>query len=198
MVGFVHHLVAIGKRDEIIGYSHMMAVAKSVQNKGVGAKLKWAQRERALSEGRTFIKWTWDPMLARNAHFNLNRLGVVVRSYATNYYGTEYSVPTHRQIEGGEIDSDRLFAEWELDSSRVRSLASGTGLPLPEPVASIVIPPDWKTLVGVDPVRAHNEQLRVRSEFHELLAAGFICAGFRRDAIHPKYLFYKEAEMPAD
>ena len=76
MVGFVHHLAAVRGDDEIFGYSHMMAVAKDYQNKGVGARLKWAQRERALSEGRKLIKWTWDPMQARNAHFNLNRLGV--------------------------------------------------------------------------------------------------------------------------
>ena len=64
IVGFVHHLVAIGSRDEIIGYSHMMAVHKDYQNLGLGARLKWAQRERALAEGRRFIKWTWEPMQA--------------------------------------------------------------------------------------------------------------------------------------
>src|SRR5713226_9781642 len=58
LVGFVHHLVAVRNNSEIFGYSHMMAVAKDYQNKGVGARLKWAQRERALAEGRSFIKWT--------------------------------------------------------------------------------------------------------------------------------------------
>src|SRR5688572_716888 len=91
MVGFVHHLAAVRGNDEIFGYSHMMAVAKDYQNKGVGARLKWAQRERALREGRKLIKWTWDPMQARNAHFNLNRLGVTVDAYADNYYGIDYS-----------------------------------------------------------------------------------------------------------
>ena len=51
LVGFVHHLVAIRGEDEIIGYSHMMAVHKDYQNLGLGARLKWAQRERALAEG---------------------------------------------------------------------------------------------------------------------------------------------------
>ena len=77
LVGFVHHLAAV-KGNEIFGYSHMMAVAQDQQNKGVGARLKWSQRKRAIEEGRSFIKWTWDPMQARNAHFNLNRLGVTV------------------------------------------------------------------------------------------------------------------------
>src|SRR5205807_3723294 len=60
LVGFVHHLAAV-KGNDIFGYSHMMAVAAEYQNQGVGAQLKWAQRERALSEGRTFIKWTFEP-----------------------------------------------------------------------------------------------------------------------------------------
>src|SRR5215216_6370932 len=52
MVGFVHHLVAVRHDGEVIGYSHMMAVAKGFQNRGIGARLKWAQRHRALAEGR--------------------------------------------------------------------------------------------------------------------------------------------------
>src|SRR5216117_142292 len=58
LIGFVHHLAAV-KGNEIFGYSHMMAVDPAYQNHGVGAQLKWAQRERALVEGRTFIKWTF-------------------------------------------------------------------------------------------------------------------------------------------
>src|SRR3954471_19572613 len=94
LVGFVLTQVAVRGAAEVIGYSHMMAVARDYQNRGVGSRLKWAQRARALSEGRRFIRWTWDPMQSRNAHFNLNRLGVVVRSYAENFYGTDYSTVT--------------------------------------------------------------------------------------------------------
>src|SRR5918912_74714 len=110
MVGFVHHLIAVRADDEITGYSHMMAVALDYQNKGVGARLKWAQRERALGEGRRLINWTWDPMQARNAHFNLNRLGVTVRAYAVNFYGTDYITLGQADLEGKGlgIDSDRL------------------------------------------------------------------------------------------
>src|SRR4026208_1848673 len=56
MIGVVYHLAAVRPNNEIFGYSHMMAVARGYQNKGIGARLKWAQRERALAEGRTFIK----------------------------------------------------------------------------------------------------------------------------------------------
>src|SRR5256714_5889296 len=90
LVGFVLHLSAV-RQNEIFGYSHMMAVAADYQNHGVGAQLKWAQRARALAEGREFIKWTFEPVRARNAHFNLNRLGVVIRETPSNFYGTHYA-----------------------------------------------------------------------------------------------------------
>jgi predicted GNAT superfamily acetyltransferase len=198
MVGFVHHLVAarvvVGRADEITGYSHMMAVARAYQNRGIGARLKWAQRERAVHEGRRLINWTWDPMQARNAHFNLNRLGVIVRSYAANFYGTDYNtLPQDQQTtaEAPRIDSDRLFAEWHLDSARVRELAAGKEPALRgSPAATIEIPTDWATLMKEETSAARREQSRVRSEFEQAFAAGLVCAAFARDSEHPRYLLY--------
>jgi len=192
LVGFVHHLVAIRGADEIVGYSHMMAVAKDYQNRGVGARLKWAQRERALAEGRNFIKWTWDPMQARNAHFNLNRLGVTVRSYSENLYGTDYVNDPAQRISGViGIDSDRLFAGWELRSPRVLQLADGAN-PHPHAAAirAIEIPARWTELLKHDADAAKQEQLRVRNEFKEAFAAGLVCSGFERGLEHPRYLLY--------
>src|SRR3989440_1451075 len=77
LIGFVHHLAAV-QGSEFFGYSHMMAVDPAYQNHGVGAPLKWAQRDRALAEGRSFIKLTFESMRARHAHFYLNRLGVAI------------------------------------------------------------------------------------------------------------------------
>ena len=192
LVGFVLNQVASRGR-EVIGYSHMMAVAKQYQNRGVGARLKWAQRERVLAEGSRLIKWTWDPMQARNAHFNLNRLGVTVSSYAVNFYGTDYSTLAGEFGKRYGLDSDRLFATWPLDSPRVEELARGEspGL-LGEPVAAVEIPPDWGALVGEDPEGARREQLRVRGEFQRALAGGLVCAAFARDPARPRYLFYRE------
>jgi predicted GNAT superfamily acetyltransferase len=194
MVGFVHHMVAVRGRDEIIGYSHMMAVARAFQNSGVGMRLKWAQRERALSEGRTFIKWTWDPMQARNAHFNLNRLGVTVSSYDENFYGTDYITMPDRKSDDVSIDSDRLFADWQLDSERVSALAMGRAAEIAEtpPAATIEIPTDWSALIRSDARTAKREQLRVRAQFQEAFADGLVCKAFRRDNEHPCYLLYKK------
>ncbi len=192
MVGFVHHMVAVADDGEVIGYSHMMAVARAYQNRGVGARLKWAQRARALGEGRRLVKWTWDPMQARNAHFNLNRLGVVVRSYAVNFYGTDYITMPRETTHDVSLDSDRLFADWQLDSERVNLLAEGRAVEQQDaPATTIEIPPNWATLVRDDPARARNEQLRVRAEFQEAFNAGLVCAGFQRDDAHPRYLLYE-------
>ncbi len=205
LVGFVHQMAAVGREREIIGYSHMMAVSPDEQNSGIGARLKWAQRERALAEGIAFIKWTWDPMQARNAHFNLNRLGVVVRSYTRNFYGTDYNV----HVKGANetpvgIDSDRLVAGWYLRSPRVEALARChqgqlTGAStrdelgsITSPIAAAVtIPPHWNALLREDRSDARSEHARVRAEFETTLRSGFVCAGFERDAVRPRYVFYE-------
>jgi len=195
LVGFVHHLAAVSGND-IFGYSHMMAVAVDYQNKGVGARLKWNQRERAISEGRSRIKWTWDPMQARNAYFNLNRLGVTVRSYAENFYGTDYSANPALSNAPRGIDSDRLFAEWQLRSERVDALAAPGAQPdkltiAGSPVVEIVIPADWTSLLRDDPASARAEQLRVRSEFQKAFGDGLVAAGFARSTTEPRYLLYE-------
>ena len=195
MVGFVHQMAA-ARAEMVFGYSHMMAVEREFQNQGVGAQLKWSQRERALKEGRTFIKWTWDPMQARNAHFNLNRLGVTVRSYAANFYGTDYvTTPKTAGAALPGIDSDRLFAEWQLTSTRVTQLASGVAAVVPPSQLMIHIPRNWAELCGRDPAVARREQLRVRSEFQNAFASNLICAGFDRSTEPPRYLLYEPAAL---
>jgi predicted GNAT superfamily acetyltransferase len=204
LVGFVHTLAAVRGGDEIFGYSHMMAVAQTYQNQGVGARLKWSQRARMLQEGRSFIKWTWDPMQARNAHFNLNRLGVTVSTYAENFYGTDYvtsptlqSVGEAETITGPGIDSDRLFADWQLQSPRVMALANrgSDSKIMTQPQVTIQIPTDWTKLWKEDPAQAKQEQLRVRHEFQKAFTAGLVAAAFERSAEEPRYLLYEREVM---
>lgn len=193
LVGFVHHLAAV-RGKEIFGYSHMMAVTAEHQNLGIGAKLKWAQRARALAEGREFIKWTFEPVRARNAHFNLNRLGVVVRSYAVNFYGTDYATnPSERATGAVGMDSDRLFASWELKSPRVEAIAAGRDVAVGAPEAVIEIPNDFSALLKSDPEGAKAEALRIREEFLRAFSAGLVCRAFERDDQRPRYLLYKES-----
>jgi predicted GNAT superfamily acetyltransferase len=195
LVGFVHHLAAV-RGDEIFGYSHMMAVTAEYQNRGLGARLKWAQRARALAEGRTFIKWTFEPTRARNAYFNLNRLGVVVREYAVNFYGTDYVTnPAEKAAGVRDMDSDRVFASWELRSPRVEALAAGAEPSLPaDPDRTIEIPADYSALLKSDPATGKAQQLRIRDEFVKALRDGLVCRAFARDAAKPRYLFYQKED----
>ena len=188
LVGFVHQMAA-AHGDWIFGYSHMMAVAPEYQNRGVGAQLKWAQRARALAEGRDFIKWTFEPMRARNAHFNLNRLGTTIREYAVNFYGTDYGKSAEQTIG---MDSDRLFAGWELRSQRVEALSEGRQYPLGAADEAIEIPGDFSALLRSDAQLAKREMLRVREEFLKALSAGLVCRSFERHPEKPRYLFYRE------
>lgn len=191
LVGFVLSVPAV-LRGERAFYSHMTAVSADFQGSGVGAKLKWAQRERALSEGVKYIKWTFEPWKARNAYFNLEKLGAVVVEYQPNFYGIDYATAA----TGGEpigLASDRLFAEWRLESEKVRHLAAGAEYAEGRtPDLEIEVRNDWAVLVNVRPADAIKEQDRIKAEFQSAFARSLICRSFLRDSEKPKYLFYKD------
>jgi len=187
LAGFVLSVPAFAG-DRRAFYSHMTAVRSEYQGRGVGARLKWAQRERALTEGVDFIKWTFEPIKARNAYFNLEKLGAVVRKYHVNFYGTDYTTAAQSEKKIG-LASDRLIAEWELNSEKVRTLAAGgvwneTG----EPVVAISVTDDFMKLVGHDAEEALAEQLRIREEFQAAFDRRLVGRGFDRSA---GYLLYQ-------
>jgi len=197
LVGFVLSLpMFLENSRERAFYSHMTAVDQGLQSLGIGTKLKWAQRERALAEGANYIKWTYQPVLARNAFFNIERLGVTINNYLPNYYGTDAeSSAEQRDAEG--IDSDRLFADWYLDSPKVAALSKGEKYEEPgEVVRTIEIPPNWNELVVRDTKKAIAEQERIKREFQTAFAEGLIVRGFERSETNPKYLLYR-SEPPA-
>jgi predicted GNAT superfamily acetyltransferase len=194
LVGFVLSLpMYLKNSDERAFYSHMTAVDTSLQSLGIGAKLKWAQRRRALSEGANYIKWTYQPVLARNAFFNLERLGVTIKTYMPNFYGTDAEASAEQKSAQEGVDSDRLFADWHLLSPKTVALSRGekfeeTG----EAVKTIEIPPDWNSLVVSDTKKAILEQARIKHEFQTAFAEGLIARGFERSERNPKYLLYKK------
>ena len=189
LAGFVLSVPAF-QRGTRAFYSHMTGVRPEFQSHGIGAKLKWAQRTRALGEGVRYLKWTFEPVKARNAHFNLEKLGATVREYQPNFYGTDYATSPGSQRKIG-LQSDRLFAEWDIESPKVAALAKGERYAEPgKPVAGIEIMNDWQTLVSADPERGLAEQLRIRGEFAAAFERGLVGRAFRRDDEHPMYLFY--------
>lgn len=189
LVGFVLSVPGF-LRDQRFFYSHMTAVAADFQSLGVGAKLKWAQREQALNENVNFIKWTFHPYQARNAFFNLEKLGAVIKSYAPNFYGTDYSTAPEQKGKIG-LDSDRLFAEWHLNDEKVVAFSRGEEfIENADVSATIEISNDWNDLVKDNPEKAVTEQQRVKDEFQKAFAENLICTGFSRDDEKPKYLLY--------
>jgi predicted GNAT superfamily acetyltransferase len=189
LAGFVLSVPAY-LRGERAYYSHMTGVRHEYQTTGIGARLKWAQRERSLAEGVKYIKWTFEPVKARNAYFNLEKLGAVVGEYRENFYGTDYA--TAPELNFG-LASDRLFAEWHLESEKVAALADGERFDEREPpAANIQIMNDWPGLVAAEPEKARAEQLRIRGEFQEAFGYGFVCRSFFRDAERPAFLLYRD------
>ena len=189
LVGFVLS-VAMFFGDERSFYSHMTAVSAEFQSFGIGAQLKWAQREKALSKDIKFIKWTFQPVQARNAFFNLEKLGAIVREYKPNFYGTDYSTANEKGEKIG-LDSDRLFAEWNLESEKVEKLAKGEKfIETGDIKQTIEIPSNWNELVKTNPQQAIAEQNRIKKEFQAAFAKGLICRSFERDQQNPKYLLY--------
>ena len=192
MVGFVLTIPAFTGEKRYF-YSHMAAGAQEFQSCGIGAKLKWAQRERALQDGVNYIKWTFQPVQARNAYFNIERLGAIVKTYMPNFYGTDYSTSAEQNNLIG-LDSDRLYAEWFLDSPKVAALSKDENFVEKEEIAGkIEIPNDWNNLVKTNPNKAIAEQKRIKEEFQNAFSKGLIVKGFERSETNPKYLLYKNS-----
>lgn len=150
-------------------HSHMAAVLPEFRDLGIGRLLKLAQREDALARGISLIEWTFDPLQPRNAYFNLCRLGVVVRRYLIDVYGSTSS-PLH-----AGLPTDRLVAEWYLDSKRVTDIIRGTPRSKPKVCERIPIVIDESSTQDVV-----ETQKVVRKRFQELFAAGYVITSFER------------------
>ncbi|MBI2933431.1 MAG: GNAT family N-acetyltransferase [Planctomycetes bacterium] len=103
-----------GFRDgKVYHYSRMLGVLPEYQDRGLGYRLKLAQRRYVLQQGLDLIRWTFDPLQSRNAYFNIVKLGCIAREYLVNVYGQSGS----RFNQG--LETDRLVPEWWIRSKRV-------------------------------------------------------------------------------
>lgn len=195
MLGFVFGLA--GHRDgRPMQWSHMLAVAREARGLGIGTGLKLFQRDEALRRGIGRIQWSFDPLQAKNAHLNLNRLGVRIAEYVPDMYGSD----TGSDLHPGEA-TDRLIADWHLDEERVRRAMRG-GLPCTTAVdareAPIVgpsengrpegsavrirIPCDFLELSRRDPESAREWRFGARRIFLWYLGRGYEVDAFYRIA----------------
>lgn len=191
LLGFAHALAAFDEQRQPFFYSQMLAVAPHLQNSGIGVELKFAQRRRAVERGVPLMIWTFDPLQSRNAYLNIIKLGAVVRKYKVNYYGNQSTSALHRGV-----DTDRLLAEWWVDSPRVRALAEAAGkVETQSPViASVEVPFEIEQIKARSLDEARAWQIKIRAGFEQYLAAGLYCANFARGTADTpsQYLFFKD------
>jgi predicted GNAT superfamily acetyltransferase len=165
LVGFTLALAAVRNGAPFL-HSHMTGVHADYRDRGVGRMLKLFQRDEALSRDIRLIEWTFDPLELRNAHFNLNRMGAICRRYLSNLYGITTS-PLHRGLA-----TDRLVAEWYLDSPRVVAAVSGELGPSPSST-TIAIPRSFNDWKASDLPRVQLIQAAIREQFTEGFAKGY-------------------------
>lgn len=166
MVGFVLGWMGVDERDGPHVHSHMLAVRPGLRHGGVGYALKLAQRARALQQGIAVVRWTFDPMIARNAYFNLHKLGAVCDRFERNFYGAMTDV-----LNRGER-SDRFVVRWDLRRTPGRRDVV--------PAATVEVPDDHEALRRSDPDEAGAWRDRVAAAVEEQLGAGRVAATFDR------------------
>jgi predicted GNAT superfamily acetyltransferase len=190
-------------------HSHVAAVAPAARSRGVGYALKLHQRAWAAEQGLQTVTWTFDPLVRRNAWFNIGKLGAGIGEYLVDFYG-----PMDDGINDGD-ESDRLLAVWPVDGavhdrtgwhdrtgSRDHPEAGGeVGVVLAEvegrPVVgdggdvggaggagggglvAVATPPDVETLRRTDPALAHEWRIAVRDALEPRLRTGRV-VGFTR------------------
>ena len=175
-------------------HSHITGVRPGAAGLGVGAALKWHQRQWALERGLSSITWTFDPLIARNAHFNISRLGARPQTYYVDFYGVMDDSANRGQ------PSDRIEAIWDLAGPSTVAAGNGARPPTPDidalldsgaqvllavgederPVAGgqarqattalVGIPRDIETLRRSDPQRALDWRYRLRAALALLMA----------------------------
>ena len=131
-------------------HSHITGVIPELQNSGLGTAMKNHQKQWAIDAGLAAITWTFDPLVRRNAWFNIERLGANAVEFHINFYG-----PLNDEINGDD-ETDRLLARWNIDSPRARTTDSDA--------IFIETPEDIVQLRHTDPDAARAWRLKIRHE----------------------------------
>jgi len=181
MVGFCFAIPGVKPNGKPYLHSHMLGVLPDYHNAGIGRRLKLRQREEGLSRGITLMEWTFDPLELKNAFFNIERLGAIVRRYSENQYGLTAS-PLH-----GGLPTDRCVAEWWLDSDRVRRVIDGERL-THRPAERISYPADIARIRAEDRHAAREIQRANGSDLQDAFSRGLAATGFERSETHGTYL----------
>jgi len=185
MVGFCLSIPGLKSGAKSYLHSHMLGVLPAYRDSGVGRTLKLAQRDDALARGIDLIEWTFDPLEIKNAYFNIERLGAVVRRYVLNQYGT-----TTSHLHGG-LPTDRCVAEWWIASSRAKAFIAGQKFERNPVDARITIPAEIADIRMKDANRARAIQKQASDEFTAAFDRGLAVIGFEKSEQAGTYLLGK-------
>jgi predicted GNAT superfamily acetyltransferase len=188
----------LGRIEGRLGlYSQLTGVVPGYQDRGIGGRLKHAQRDRARAEGLALIAWAFDPLQAGNARFNLDKLGASAGRYVENMYGLRTDA-----LNAG-TPTDRLIVTWETEPVSRPSIAIEEARDLPRlieaeprpdgllkvvatnpipvgPWAILEVPAAIHRLRSIDANEADRWRVAVREAFQAAFAAGFRAVGFLR------------------
>ena len=191
LVGYVLGWAGVDPDEGLHVHSHMLAALPDRRHRGVGFALKLAQRAQALERGIRVVRWTFDPLVARNAYFNLWKLGAIADRFRRNFYG-EMSDSLNR----GER-SDRFFVRWDLartpgprkvgsaEAPVVLARRGAADAPAPDrvedpsgPVVLVEVPREYGELRERDPGLASAWRDAVADVVEPCIAAGMVAASF--------------------
>jgi len=200
MIGFVYSLAGL-KHGTPMQWSHMLGVLAAYRATGIGRELKLEQRRIAVEMGLDLMEWTYDPLVAVNAHLNFNRLGVVVEDYVLDVYG-DSSSPLHKGTP-----TDRFIAQWwmrspdvverlgaeavpaappRFDAPLVNTVSddgtwlacTGVDLTCGEAELAIVIPAGYNEMLEREPELGHDWRMASRQLFGRYLNGDYRVTGF--------------------
>jgi chorismate synthase len=197
MLGFVFGVTGL-KDGALVHWSDMLAVHPRAQGERLGERLKEHQREHCRRLGIRTMYWTFDPLVARNAHLNLNRMGARAAEYVEAMYGTGTNSPLQ-----GDMPTDRFVVEWPIDpSAEAPALAAipagtpvvadarhdGDAALVDAPQVAVRVPRDISALVASDLAAGRRWRAVTRRAFTHYLTNGYLVRGFVADAEGGAYL----------
>jgi predicted GNAT superfamily acetyltransferase len=194
LLGFVFGMTGV-ENGRLVHWSDMLAVRPEFRDHGIGRRLKQFQRETLLAMGVGLVYWTFDPLVARNAHLNFNRLGVRVSEYVIDMYGSETDSALHRGL-----GTDRFIVAWDIaipdlqrpvpsSTGRVLNASDGDGVPTmprlrdgpPAAPLRVEIPLEIEQVQQASLELAGRWRATTRAAFTWALEHGYRVAGFYRD-----------------
>jgi predicted GNAT superfamily acetyltransferase len=195
LVGFVFGLTGIDEAAKTIHWSHMLAVRAHLRDAGLGRRLKECQRQELHRRGIGEMQWTYDPLIAKNAHINLNVLGASVVRYVPDMYGDtgsplHHGLATDRLVVACDTSRPAHAVASTLDvadlSTPILTVRPRADDPLPRagttpPRLRLEIPSDFGQLLQDDPAEARAWHAATRTHFQWALGGGYSVTGLRRD-----------------